>query len=237
MAGARSASVLNVRSAQPAVAEERTAKARIRDAALACFAADGVARTSVRAIAAAAGVSPGLVIHHYGSKDALRSACDQYLVAEVRRVDDAALALGPSVDPVGILRELGEGRDLVRYLARTLADGSPHVAELVEDLVANGVAVSREAERVGAVHPCDDEHARAVVLTLWSLGALVLHEYLERLLGEDVLGDLPASSRYLATAVDLLGRPVLTEATYRQWRDALAATTVDPSDRESREGP
>jgi len=40
------------------------AAARIRNAALEGFAANGVAATSIRDVAAAAGVSPGLVQHH-----------------------------------------------------------------------------------------------------------------------------------------------------------------------------
>ena len=54
---------LNMRSAS-----DLTARARIRDAALARFGAEGIAGTSVRAVAADAGVSPALVLHHFGSK-------------------------------------------------------------------------------------------------------------------------------------------------------------------------
>src|SRR3712207_8086528 len=48
--------------------DDLTGRARIRDAAIRRFAVDGFG-TSVRAIAADAGVSPGLVIHHFGSKE------------------------------------------------------------------------------------------------------------------------------------------------------------------------
>ena len=57
--------------------DDLTTSARIRDAAIAQFGAHGF-NTGVRAIATAAGVSPGLVIHHFGSKDGLRKACDEY---------------------------------------------------------------------------------------------------------------------------------------------------------------
>lgn len=42
---------------------------RIRDAALKCFAAHGTAATSLRFIADTAGVSIGLVQHHFGTKE------------------------------------------------------------------------------------------------------------------------------------------------------------------------
>ena len=47
------------------------ARDRLLEAARARFASDGFDRASLRAIAADAGVSPGLVIHHFGSKDGL----------------------------------------------------------------------------------------------------------------------------------------------------------------------
>jgi len=40
------------------------------------FAARGVSAVSIRDVAEAAGVSPSLVIHHYGSKDGLRVAVE-----------------------------------------------------------------------------------------------------------------------------------------------------------------
>ena len=67
------------------VPDDRTARAVIRDEALRLFAGRGPDAVTVRQIAAAAGVSPGLVIHHFGSKDGLREAVDQYVLACSRR--------------------------------------------------------------------------------------------------------------------------------------------------------
>ena len=41
----------------------------------------GFAGTTVRAIAAEVGVSPALLLHHFGSKDGLRDACDDHVLA------------------------------------------------------------------------------------------------------------------------------------------------------------
>lgn len=60
-----------------------TGRARIRDAALLRFASEGF-RVPVRTIAADAGVSPGLVIHHFGSKEGLRRACDEHVLVLIR---------------------------------------------------------------------------------------------------------------------------------------------------------
>jgi AcrR family transcriptional regulator len=70
---------------RPLTADDLTARAGIRDAALVQFAERGVASTTMRAIAAHAGVSPGLVQQHFGSKDGLREACDRDVQDLVRR--------------------------------------------------------------------------------------------------------------------------------------------------------
>src|ERR1017187_2273073 len=67
--------------------EDLTARARIREAALEHFARDGYDRATIRGIANTAGVSPGLLRHHYGSKDALREACDNYVFEILHRVN------------------------------------------------------------------------------------------------------------------------------------------------------
>jgi len=49
--------------------------------ALRLFAGHGPDAVSVRQVAAAAGVSPGLVIHHFGSGDGLREAAGAHVLA------------------------------------------------------------------------------------------------------------------------------------------------------------
>ncbi len=58
-----------------------TARAVIRDRALALFARHGPDAVTIRQIAAAAEVSPALVLHHYGSKQGLRDAVDDHVAA------------------------------------------------------------------------------------------------------------------------------------------------------------
>src|SRR5262249_4006130 len=67
--------------------EDLTAGARIREAALAQFAEHGFERTTIRGIARAAGVSPGLLRHHFGSKQELKDAVDAHVMAEIRRAN------------------------------------------------------------------------------------------------------------------------------------------------------
>ena len=82
--------------------DDLTARARIRDAAIRRFGADGFG-ASVRAIAAEAGVSPGLVIHHFGSKDALRASCDEHVLRVIREAETDAFTQSAPADWLGQL--------------------------------------------------------------------------------------------------------------------------------------
>ena len=55
-------------------ADETNQRERLLDAAVACFAADGIAATSLRNIALEAGVTPALVNYYFGSKERLLEA-------------------------------------------------------------------------------------------------------------------------------------------------------------------
>jgi AcrR family transcriptional regulator len=76
-----------------------TARARIRHQALRLFADHGPDAVTVRQIATAAGVSPALLLHHYGSKQGLRRAVDEHVTG----VFDALFAEFSSADGVAAL--------------------------------------------------------------------------------------------------------------------------------------
>jgi len=214
---------IEVTTSDAAAIDDRTTKARIRDAAIACFAEHGIDGTTARKVAASAGVSAGLVMHHFGSMDNLRRACDEHVVAMIRDLKGGAISAGAGFDPLAALRSASGGPPLARYLARTLVDGSPHVAELVDEIVADAVEYTETGVETGLLMPSNYPQQRAAILTIWSLGALVLHEHLERLTGVDItkpLDNPKAASSYIAPALEIL-RGVLTEATVNMMSESF----------------
>lgn len=173
--------MLNMRSAetsrkpQPAVpAADRTARARIRDAAVLEFAAVGFG-ASVRAVATRAGVSPGLVMHHFGSKEKLRAACDEHVLARIREVKNENI--DRIADGGGVLQAFMNAEEYAPYLGyalRSLQDGSALAREFIDHMVDDAVVYSRHAVETGLARPSRDEAARARYLTLAALGALLL---------------------------------------------------------------
>ncbi|WP_369370090.1 TetR family transcriptional regulator [Promicromonospora sp. Populi] len=153
---------------------DRTARARIRDAAVRRFAVDGFG-APVRAIASDAGVSAGLVMHHFGSKDKLRAECDEYLLATIRRLKQENIAAA-AADQSFFHRfaAVEENAPLVGYILRSMQDGGPLAREFISHMLADAEGYSRDGVAAGLIVPSRDEAARARYLTLSSLGALLL---------------------------------------------------------------
>lgn len=198
-------------------ASDLTARARIRDAALTRFGSEGISGTSVRAVAADAGVSPALVVHHFGSKEGLRQACDDYVLDSIRSGDEAATeALGEVLSAATPVR---------RYLARALLDDTEAAGALFAEIVERTQVWLADGEAEGWVRPTSDSRARAVTYVSWLLAPLVLGDHVGRLLGGD-----PAET---ATAVRgaRAGLEMLTGGLFADDRWLSAFTEIDRTTR------
>ena len=201
---------------------------RILHAAIELFGQRGVAATSLKAIAAHAGVSQALIIHHYGSKDALRTACDVHVAELLRETKTEQVAQGAGLNPVLALAAIEEYQPAMRYLARTLTDGSPHANSLIDDMVADAQVYTADAVDQGLVRPSTDPAARVAVLTLMGMGTLVLHEHLRRLIGEDLIGSDGPPLRYINAVMELFTDGFFTEGAYTELRQYASQNAPAP---------
>lgn len=214
--------------------DDLTAKARIRDAAIAVVVEQGATGLTARRVAKRAGVSPGLVTHHYGSMEGLQEACDHHVAALVREAKRDAMAQGAGLDPLGAVRA-SQATTVIGYLARRLSGDAPAVAGLVDEMVDDAADYLAEGEASGMVRPTDDPRARAAIVVIWSLGALVLHDHLHRLLGVDLtdpdLQDGPDFLRYARPAMEAFGRGLLTPEVAERLLEQFAAAAPDAGAR------
>jgi AcrR family transcriptional regulator len=184
--------------------EDLTAQARIRDAALRLFGERGVEGTTIRDIARAAGVSGGLVRHHFGSKEELRAACDAYALSRLVEVKEQAILDGQIANPGFVASAQPAVVGLLQYFGRSVADGSPAAASMFDemvDLTEQWLEEHSEAR-------IRDRRAHAAVLVAMELGALMLREQLSRVLGDDIL--IPEGNlRFLRARVDFYSQPLL----------------------------
>ncbi|MGN5381159.1 TetR/AcrR family transcriptional regulator [Streptomyces lasalocidi] len=179
------------------IPDDRTTRAVIRDEALGLFAAHGPDTVTVRQIAAAADVSPGLVVHHFGSKEGLRREVDQYVL------DVFEAMLGELTGESGAeLLDPGTGASsLSEVFARHLPDDSPLPGYLRQLLLSDTDAgrllfrrlydLSRAAldglAEAGLAAPGADPAVRAALLLANDLALFLLRDRLSEVLGTDPL--------------------------------------------------
>jgi AcrR family transcriptional regulator len=176
--------------------EDRTARAVIRDEALRLFAERGPDAVTVRQVAVAAGVSPALVVHHFGSKEGLRDVVDQHVVDNFEEMLNVATTESPAD-----LAERSVSGSLAELVAQHLPPDSPVPAYLRRMLltdtdVARGLfarlfRMSRQAldamVAAGLAAPGADLDTRAAFLMANDLAVLMLRDQLTEVLGVDPL--------------------------------------------------
>lgn len=166
-----------MRSAPPgppaADRSDLTARARVRDAAVGLFGRSGF-NVSVRAIADAAGVSPGLILHHFGSKQGLREACDDYVLRRIRDYKEQAVRPASADQLLLTMASVEESAPLVGYALQSLLAGGDLARSFIDHFAADAEEWIAEGVRAGTILPSLDEKARARYLTVQGFGALLL---------------------------------------------------------------
>jgi AcrR family transcriptional regulator len=143
--------------------QRRRTEARILDAATQVFFSVGYERATIRAVASAAGVDAGLVMHYFGSKQEL-----------FRRVIDAA-----SVPDIGGAPGQAAER-LLASLAGRLANEPVASLTLLRSMLTNPEAASaasaasaRYQAQIARAIPGDDADLRAAIISALTLGLMV----------------------------------------------------------------
>lgn len=212
-------------------AQDLTARARLRDAALIAYARHGAKGATVQAIAAEAGYSTGLIRHHFGSKDGLLAACDAHAIGTLIEQAREALAEG-SPQPGFVTGMYHSSRPEVRYLARALVEGSRSADELYE--VSADLAERFLSERWPDRFARGSQAARdaAAVMTTMHLGQLVLHTQLSRQIDADSLDPIhaPRVGAAMTAVYSAMGEFFTTERGKRL-ADDLDQGVGDPSHR------
>ena len=205
----RTFSLLYMRSASRS--EDLTRKAAIREVALDLFAEHGHRSVTVRQIAAAAGVSPALLNHHFGSKDALVNAVNEYVAATFDQMltDATASDVTPptSTSEAGSIAELFAAAlppdsPVPAYVRRLLVDKDPTAGALVARWFATTADVIAGMVRDGRARPSSDPRVRAAFLVINDLAMIVLRDVVADLIDDDPLS-AEGIRRWLHEALDI----------------------------------
>ncbi len=200
--------------------EDTTARAQIRNCALRLFGERGPDAVTVRDIAACAGVSPGLVLHHFGSKQGLRDAVD----ARVMSMFDAMLATAiedPEAFATGDTQQAASfaelfasavpaGSPIPAYLRRLLLSGDPMGKQLVQQWFALTLTAVDAMASNGNLQPTPDREAMAAFLLVNDLAMILLHDHVADAIGTDPLSP-EGMQRWASTAFDVYRHGAFTK--------------------------
>ena len=135
----------------PRTRDPQAVRTAVLDAALSLFAQNGFADTSLRDISRESGVSHPLLLHHFGSKEALYSEVKRRVVEGYAERFPAARAvnrpLSLRAEMKRIMTYAGENELAMKLCARTRVDGDvqpwPGEPDLL-DLLCRRITVSQE---------------------------------------------------------------------------------------------
>ena len=154
--------------------DDRTGVARIRDAAIDQWGRRGFG-VGLRKIAEAAGVSAALVIHHFGSKEGLRKACDDHVAEEIRTGKSASLQSKDPADWFAQMAAIESYAPMMAYLVRSMQSGSELAKMLWRKMIDDAESYIEEGVQAGLIKPTRDPRARAKFLGINNGGGFLLY--------------------------------------------------------------
>jgi AcrR family transcriptional regulator len=165
-------------------ADDLTAKARIRNAAMDLYAEFGEDRTSMRAIASAAGVTVGLLVHHFKTKDGIRDAVEQLVVDYFAQAIAQAPADGTKGEitaarNAAVEQMLESNPAVVNYLRRALLDPAGQKGQLLERLTELTRSELTKARDVGIASAHRRDSTQIIDIVVRQLGQLFLQPMID----------------------------------------------------------
>lgn len=174
----------------PADVAHPAGRQQLLEAALSAVAERGAKGATVRLIAERAGVTPGLVIHHFKTKERLLAEVDDSVaqrLTDAMSVPDEVtdVAAGLSAVALQLSALIGSDASLRSYLRRAIADATPAGGRFLQHLIDLTVDSLRKAASPESTLPSDERQWQAVQIISINLAATLLEPILRDIGRED----------------------------------------------------
>ena len=147
------------------------------------FSEKGFNSVSIREITRAAGVSPGLLIHHFKSKEAFIKACIDEVFGEV-------LSFKTEPNPLDMNTQLNKWKSNpefyktpLKFFKAVMSSNSEYSKQLFELILDGSRKVLEDGVKNGLVKKPSDLEMTNLVLAVNSLGTILLSDYIRDQLG------------------------------------------------------
>ena len=170
-----------------------TTREQLLKIAVEMFAENGFAGTSLRSIAKKAGVSPALLIHHFGTKEALiKEAISETLGAWV--AGEKAAMLDDESKQLQNWRALMEkGTTPLNFFRQVLLAGGEYSQRLFDAAVSESEVLLDQMKQAGRLRDISDKQTTALLMTVSGLGSVLLMSHIEKTMGGSISSDHVAS--------------------------------------------
>lgn len=168
---------------------------RIVEAAMTLFGENGYEAVSMRDIATAADVTPSLIVHHFKTKQGLRGAVTQDVLATLQKFDHAleqdfdpkqqepfsSLVGNPDLtaDPVAL-------GSLIKYVRSTITDPGPDGQALFEFWYSQFERLFNRLDAAGTIRPDVDRLWMPYIWLSANLGILLLEPLISKRMGRSM---------------------------------------------------
>jgi AcrR family transcriptional regulator len=182
-------------------------RAQLIEVATSAFARDGVASTSLRAIAKEAGVSPALVVHHFGSRKKLIEDCIikalGLWVSEKQEFVDVSLSTALSKWQ-GAIAEHGVKLQFFRQVL--IAGGEPANILFSRMVKESEMMIQAQIDK-GQMRKIENLPDLALLMTLHGLAPLIMQDQVNNQLGGNFL-EPELGSRLTSASLEIYRRGI-----------------------------
>lgn len=200
------------RAREPRIKTSRSGRERLLYAGLRLFAERGYEGTSVRDLAAEAGVSFGLIRKYYGSKDGLRDAIEEFVLGEIEKFYKDSTPAWPRAADVAAERAvqfIEHDRDVLRYLRFALINPQRSTQKLFNRYFAVYQKTVRNMDQHGQLGAGADPRWAPFILMFLQLGPLLVEPFAEAILGDSIYAPEVLRDRQRAY-MTLMSKPFLS---------------------------
>ncbi|PWL20931.1 MAG: hypothetical protein DCO81_04915 [Candidatus Aquiluna sp. XM-24bin5] len=166
-----------------------TTREQLLTIAVEMFAANGFAQTSLRAIAKQAGVSPALLVHHFGTKDALIKEAMAITLGHWVADEKAAMLDDESNQLSHWQTVMAKGATPLNFFRQVLLAGGEYSQRLFAAAVSESESLLEQMKSAGRLRDVKDPKTTALMLTLSGLGSVLFMDHIEKILGGSIASE------------------------------------------------
>ena len=166
-----------------------TTREQLLKLAVEMFAEKGFADTSLRAIAKRAEVSPALLIHHFGTKDALVKEAISKTLGSWVAGEKAVMLDDESNQLQNWQTYMEKGATPLNFFRQVLLAGGEYSQRLFDAAVSESEVLLDQMQSVGRLREISDKQTTALIMAVSGLGSVLLMSQIEKSMGGPISSD------------------------------------------------